>query len=521
MRMWAMGTARATLLTASFVALGAGPALADVTDGRGSVLGGNQVQAPISAPINACGNSVAIIGHALSGCEGGAKASGGAGHGVARTSGTHSIGGGNQIQAPISAPINACGNSVAIIGHALSGCKGGAKASGGAGHGSARTSGHGSVLGGNQVQAPVNAPIEICGNAVGNAVAGCEGGATVHGGAGHGVARTSGTHSVLGGNQVQAPISAPIEICGNAVALLGRGQAGCQGRSEIHGGSVAGGPTSGRGSVGGGNQVTAPITVPIDVCGNAAAVIGRAYGSCGADDCIEPSSAPAPSRLGDLSRLPVDASALRNGALPVTMGAMPALPKFPIGRAPIAPMSAPIVPGTPGGLTDVLPVTPGGLTDAVSGTLSGTRRMTPQSASDGLPVSLSDATRNLPVSARNLPVSTGDLPVSPGNLPISTGNLPMSNGNLPVSTGTLPVSTGDLPVSASDPTARLPLSASDATDATGNLPIVGGLPKQLPPVRLVAAESKVQGGALVALALGGLLAASSAVLGEARRLRRR
>lgn len=55
--------------------LAAAPANADIrTDGSGSVLGGNQVVAPISIPINVCGNAVAVIGIAGAGCKGGAKA---------------------------------------------------------------------------------------------------------------------------------------------------------------------------------------------------------------------------------------------------------------------------------------------------------------------------------------------------------------------------------------------------------------------------------------------------------------
>ena len=106
MRKWAKGAAGATLLTASFVALGAGPALADVTNGNGSVLGGNQVNAPISIPVDVSGNSVAVIGRALAGSKGGSSVHGvGGSGGVGHTSGRHSIGGGNQINAPISAPV--------------------------------------------------------------------------------------------------------------------------------------------------------------------------------------------------------------------------------------------------------------------------------------------------------------------------------------------------------------------------------------------------------------------------------
>ncbi|MGI5224723.1 chaplin family protein [Actinoallomurus sp. CA-142502] len=470
MRMWAKGAAGATLLTASFVALGAVPALADGTDGDGSVLGGNQVNAPISVPVNVSGNSVAAIGHAVAGSRGGAAVNGyrfGGGNG--HTSGRHSIGGGNQINAPITAPINACGNAVAVIGGSLAGCRGGAavtgyRLSGGHGHtsgrhsvlggnqvnapitapvnicgntaavigdalagcrggagvapsgyrtsGGSRTSGRHSILGGNQVHAPVNAPINVCGNAIGNALAGCQGGASVGGPGGyyghHGFhGRTSGVGSIGGGNQVHAPITAPVDVCGNAAAVLGRAVAGCQGALPGAYPSSGGfhGRTSGVGSIGGGNQVHAPITAPVDACGNAVAVVGHALGSCGAtsggygDDCVTPYSA----RMSGLPQLPVDPASLRTGALPVAMGATPALPKLPQGT-------------------------------------------NPQSAGVANPL----------------------------------------GGGL-------------------------------------NVPVVGGPPKQLPPVGLAAAESSTsaRNGALMALALGGMFAASAGTISVARRLGRR
>ncbi|GAA2210359.1 hypothetical protein GCM10009850_058180 [Nonomuraea monospora] len=53
------------------------PAHADiVTNGGGGVLSGNQVVAPITAPINVCGNAVAVIGVAVAGCKGGAVVNG-------------------------------------------------------------------------------------------------------------------------------------------------------------------------------------------------------------------------------------------------------------------------------------------------------------------------------------------------------------------------------------------------------------------------------------------------------------
>ncbi|WP_084965963.1 chaplin [Thermoactinospora rubra] len=270
------------------------------TSGKSSVLGGNQVNAPVNAPINACGNAVSLFGNSDAGCKGGAdvKTSGKGGAGGNRTSGDSSILGGNQVTAPITAPINACGNAVAIFGDASAGCKGGASVKNtGVGSGGNTTSGRSSVLGGNQVVAPITAPVNICGNAVavfGEAFAGCKGGSSVTNNGDkprrhyHGTRRqgstgndTDGRFGAGSGNQVIAPITAPLNVCGNAA---GNAPAGCMGGSTVENtasGSGAGGnTTSGRSGVLSGNQVVAPITAPVNVCGNAVAVLGDAAAGC-------------------------------------------------------------------------------------------------------------------------------------------------------------------------------------------------------------------------------------------------
>ena len=339
--------------------VGSGGSSGNRTSGSKSILGGNQVNAPITAPINVCGNAISLFGEADARCKGGAQAgtSGqGASAGGNRTSGSKSILGGNQVIAPISAAVNACGTAIAILGRAEADCKGGASAgAGGRGvsAGGNRTSGSKSILGGNQVVAPITAPINVCGTSIavlGNAFSGCKGGAEVGKGKGrtidHGYRegggrlpssdrkgwrkgktatwkwhkgyvpaskghdtdrryapgsgsqviittvkhkpgvsaggnRTSGARSILGGNQVVAPITAPINVCGNAIGVLGDAKAGCRGGAAVAGGVSAGGNrTSGYGSILGGNQVVAPITAPINVCGNSVAVLGDAAAGC-------------------------------------------------------------------------------------------------------------------------------------------------------------------------------------------------------------------------------------------------
>ncbi|MFI7423482.1 chaplin family protein [Nonomuraea sp. NPDC049684] len=277
---------------------GKGGAGGNQTSGDSSLIGGNQLTAPITAPINACGNALAIFGDATAGCKGGASVhnSGVGNAGGNRTSGRSSALGGNQVIAPVNGPINICGNAVAVFGRAFAGCQGGASVtnSGGGGwlhHMAAPgstgndTDGRYGAGSGNQVIAPANLPITACGNAVGNAVANCRGGATVlntRAGSGAGGNTTSGRSGVLSGNQVIAPITAPLNVCGNAVAAFGKAFAGCRGVVSVkNGGRGAGGNhTSGQSGVGAGNQAVAPITAPLNVCGNAAAVLGASTAHC-------------------------------------------------------------------------------------------------------------------------------------------------------------------------------------------------------------------------------------------------
>jgi hypothetical protein len=243
MRAWAKNTARSAVLTAAFVGLGASAAVAGVTNGNGSVGGGNQVNAPITVPVNACGNAIAVLGVAGAGCEGGAPAVGGSHSGPGGgqyTSGSHSILGGNQVNAPVTAPVNVCGNGANATAH----CRGGAYAQTPGGGTKQITNGEHSILGGNQVNAPVAVPVNVCGNAIavlGDASAACAGGASTGHNAGTTVQITSGKHSILGGNQVNAPVNVPVNVCGNAVALLGHAYAGCRGGAETGGGAMGGG----------------------------------------------------------------------------------------------------------------------------------------------------------------------------------------------------------------------------------------------------------------------------------------
>ncbi|MQA97699.1 MAG: DUF320 domain-containing protein, partial [Streptosporangiales bacterium] len=283
MRSWARPTAHVALLTAGFVAFGSGVGFADTTSGDASAGSGNQIHAPISVPIDVSGNSAAAAGQSAAKSKGGATVKNKDGGGDRTTSGDGGLLSGNQLEAPISAPISGCGNSLAVGGQSAAKCKGGAKVNN-SGSGGGRTSGDGGALSGNQLYAPISAPTDICGNSIavfGESAAQCEGGASVRNKGGS-TGTTSGDGGFLAGNQAYAPVSAPIDICGNSIAIGGQSFATCKGGAEVVNHRDSGGDmtTSGDRSAGGGNQVYAPVSAPVNICGNALAVAGQAAAMC-------------------------------------------------------------------------------------------------------------------------------------------------------------------------------------------------------------------------------------------------
>ncbi|MCP2335158.1 chaplin family protein [Actinomadura rupiterrae] len=198
MRNWAKNVSRAALVAAGLTAVGAGlptgPALADTTTGKFSVLGGNQLYAPVSIPVNLSGNALSLLGVAKAKAHGGAHVAN-VEHGPGMsTSGKFSLIGGNQIYAPISAPLNICGNSIAAGAVTKAYC-----------HGYATVH---NIITGHRASYSDPDP--------------------------SGAMTTSGKFSILGGNQAYIPISVPINICGNAASLLGYAKGKCHGSATVH-----------------------------------------------------------------------------------------------------------------------------------------------------------------------------------------------------------------------------------------------------------------------------------------------
>ena len=112
------------------LALTSGAAHADsdadgVTKHSPGVLSGNSVQVPVEVGVNACGNSVDVVGvlnptfgnTCVNGSEDGGHGQGGSGaHAQGVAEGSPGVASGNEVQVPVDVPVNACGNSVDIVG---------------------------------------------------------------------------------------------------------------------------------------------------------------------------------------------------------------------------------------------------------------------------------------------------------------------------------------------------------------------------------------------------------------------
>ncbi|MGA5819110.1 chaplin family protein [Kitasatospora sp. NPDC094028] len=119
--------------------------------GSPGVASGNSVQVPVEVPVNACGNTVDVIGalnpafanrcanasgggrHAAPAPAQGGQSGGGSGQGSSAggsrdtsagssasgtAAGSPGVLSGNSVQAPVHVPVNACGNSVDVVGAA-------------------------------------------------------------------------------------------------------------------------------------------------------------------------------------------------------------------------------------------------------------------------------------------------------------------------------------------------------------------------------------------------------------------
>ncbi|WP_017590775.1 chaplin family protein [Nocardiopsis ganjiahuensis] len=204
------------------------------------------------------------------------------------TDGSGGVGSGNQVVVPVDVEAKLCGNSLAVLGISKAKCTQVTEVlyeSSGQG---ATTDGSGGVASGNQIVVPVDAAVDVCGNSV--AVAGISEAECVEvvevleeESEDAPSTYTDGSGGVASGNQIVVPVDTAIEICGNSVAVLGASSAECTTIINIIHASPdnqAAPSTDGSGGVASGNQVVVPVDAAVEICGNAVSVLGIAEASC-------------------------------------------------------------------------------------------------------------------------------------------------------------------------------------------------------------------------------------------------
>lgn len=91
---------------------------------------------------------------------------------------------------------------------------------------------------------------------------------------------TDGSGGVGSGNQINVPVDIEADLCGNSLAVLGISQAECTKVSEVLYESSGQAETDGSGGVASGNQINVPVDAAVDICGNAISVLGVAEAQC-------------------------------------------------------------------------------------------------------------------------------------------------------------------------------------------------------------------------------------------------
>ena len=302
MKTWVRKTLSVGVLAAGALLFAPGAAHADVsqnTSDNVGVLNGTQVFAPVAVPLNVVGNAIGVAGEANAagaGINWVEKGKGGKGGKVKQHSwNNYGIANGTQAYLPINVPVNVVGNAAAVLGVANAAGTGVNKiesgkvesGKGGKGdHVDQNTSNNYGVLNGTQVYAPINVPINLCGNALSilglaNAQAACMnsiGGK--HQTEGGWVSQSSSNnYGIANGTQIFAPITAPLNIAGNSIGVAGEANSAAVASNESgHDGDISQDSSDNFGILNG-TQIAAPITIPVNVCGNALAVLGAANAS--------------------------------------------------------------------------------------------------------------------------------------------------------------------------------------------------------------------------------------------------
>jgi hypothetical protein len=307
MKSWVRKTLSVGVLAAGALLFAPGAAHADVPQAsydNNGILNGTQLVAPISVPLNVVGNAIGVAGEANAAGAGANWITEGGKAGQASYD-NNGIANGTQVYLPVNVPVNIVGNAVGVLGEAnaagtgVNGRTTESATTTESGHQN-RHNGPGQnawdnngILNGTQIYAPIDVPINICGNALAllgeaNSQAVCGNGVRRHTESGWAAGQDShDNNGILNGTQVYAPISLPVNLAGNAVGVLGEGNAAAQAVNESGRGHGFDQNSSDNNGIANGTQIAAPIHVPVNICGNALGILGAADASAACGNGIQ------------------------------------------------------------------------------------------------------------------------------------------------------------------------------------------------------------------------------------------
>jgi trimeric autotransporter adhesin len=176
---------------------------------------------------------------------------------------------GNRVSGDLVVPVDVSGNAVALGGDA---CVTNTSSQHYRTSRPARTAGHG-LLSGNAADLDWAAPVQVTGNAVGALGHACATSDSVQHAETSGDTTADGRGGTLAGNVLAGQGATPVQVTGNALAVLG----GATSVSRASTAGVAGGWLASNGDDGAaaGNVGAVPFAVPVEVNGNAIGAAGR------------------------------------------------------------------------------------------------------------------------------------------------------------------------------------------------------------------------------------------------------
>jgi trimeric autotransporter adhesin len=240
-----------------------------------SISRGNQIRPEVCVPVDISGNAIGATGNAETNNDSTISCT--QGHSSV-TDGNKSSIGGNVIPVDLGVPVIVDNNAIAApLGNATA--HGSSTTMTNTGTNPVVTNGDKSTLGGNVVQIAGAIPVLVNGNAIawgGNADATST---TSNDSAAGGSIRTSGNGATVGGDVVSVPLALPIEVIGNSVLWIGNADAKSETVDVAKAGATSAGhfiQTSGDPSTGSGNIVQTPTASKVLLAGNAVSWIGNA-----------------------------------------------------------------------------------------------------------------------------------------------------------------------------------------------------------------------------------------------------